>query len=544
MKKLSLFFSLLFSAAALQAAPIDFLASAQTTPLKDIQSINPPASAVSGPRRAHKTYVTPEGTPLDYTIQYTQGATTYPDIPVKVSFSEDGQSVYISNLFPGFLKDEMGAWTKGDIQPDSTIIIKLQPIIDYDVYGDESMFYTLYAGSYDLTAGVMGDVVFVLNADGSITQQDPDVYVWLGAYINGAYGGLISYGTNVKLAPQTAVYELVTVPETAVVADGIYEYTDAYNKKVVELGKVATDGDDVYFLGLVPQAGTWVKGTRDGNTVTIKKGQYLGDASGYMLELAFLQARADFSSYEFVDEITLAYDPETGIYTQPRESETDDHFMIVEQTVSGKIYLYNFDFTIKPYDGPKASIPEDPFDLKFYDFWESQQKYALMFSNSHFGTDGNYLDPANRYYYIYLDDEILTFDKETYPTLSEEITLVPWDLTLLNSEGNNYEIYGSPTSHYAYIYDPLFEKVGVQFIYFFEDQPYYSNIVYIDPEGNVTTVEVEQPNAITNAGEAKVTGMEYFNVAGQRQNFQQPGLNLVRVTLSDGTQKTYKMYVK
>ncbi|MBR5068353.1 MAG: hypothetical protein IKX25_03040 [Bacteroidales bacterium] len=544
MKKLSLFFSLLLSAAALQAAPIDFLASAQTTPLKDIQTINSPASAVSGPRRAHKTYVTPEGTPLDYTIQYTQGATTYPDIPIKVSFSEDGKSVYISNLFPGFLTDEMGAWTKGDIQADSTIIIKLQPIIDYDVYGDESMFYTLYAGSYDLTEGVMGDVVFVLNADGSITQQDPNVYVWLGAYISGAYAGLISYGTNVELAPQTAVYELVTVPETAVVTEGIYEYTDAYNKKTVELGKVATDGDDVYFLGLVPQAGTWVKGTRDGNTVTIKKGQYLGDASGYMLELAFLQARADFSSYEFVDEITLAYDPETGIYTQPRESETDDHFMIVEQTVSGKIYLYNFDFTIKPYDGPKASIPEDPFDLKFYDFWESQQKYALMFSNSHFGTDGNYLDPANRYYYIYLDEEILTFDKETYPTLSEEITLVPWDLTLLNSEGNNYEIYGSPTSHYAYIYDPLFEKVGVQFIYFFEDQPYYSNIVYIDPEGNVTTVEVEQPNAITNAGEAKVTGMEYFNVASQRQNFQQPGLNLVRVTLSDGTQKTYKMYVK
>ena len=539
MRKLSLFFSLLISAAALQAAPIDFLASAQTTPLKDIQSINPPASAVSGPRRVHKTFVTPEGTPLDYTIQYTQGATTYPDIPIQVSFSDDGKSVYINNLFPGFLTNEMEAWTKGEIQADSTIIIKLQPIIDYDVYGDESMFYTLYAGSYDLTAGVMGDVVFVLNADGSITQQDPGVYVWLGAYIGDTYAGLISYGTNVQLTPQTAVYELVTVPETAVVTEGVYEYTDAYNKKTVELGKVATDGNDVYFLGLVPQAGTWVKGTRDGNTVTIKKGQYLGDTSGYMLELAFLQARADFSGYEFVDEITFAYDPETGIYSQPRESETDDYFMIVEQTVSGKIYLYNFDFTIKPYDGPQASIPEDPFDLKFYDFWEQSQKYAIMFSNSYYGTDGSYLDPANRYYYIYLDEEILTFDTDVYTTLPEEMTLIPWDFT-----ASNNDIYGSPTSHYAYIYDPLFEKVGVQFVYFFEDQPYYSNIVYIDPEGNVTTVEVEQPNAITNASDAKVTGMEYFNAAGQRQNFQQKGFNLVRVTLSDGTQKTYKMYVK
>ena len=60
----------------------------------------------------------------------------------------------------------------------------------------------------------------------------------------------------------------------------------------------------------------------------------------------------------------------------------------------------------------------------------------------------------------------------------------------------------------------------------------------------MTTVEVEQPNTITNASNAKVTGMEYFNAAGQRQNFQQKGFNLVRVTLSDGSQKTYKMYVK
>ena len=197
------------------------------------------------------------------------------------------------------------------------------------------------------------------------------------------------------------------------------------------------------------------------------------------------------------------------------------------------------EFTIKPYDGPKASIPEDPYNLSFYDFWETSQKYAIMFSNTPYGTDGNYLEPENRYYYIYLDEEILTFDTDVYTTLPEEMTLIPWDFTASNSD-----IYGSPLLHYAYIYDPLFEKIGVQFIYCFEDQPYYSNIVYIDPEGNVTTVEVEQPNTITNASNAKVTGMEYFNAAGQRQNFQQKGFNLVRVTLSDGSQKTYKMYVK
>jgi hypothetical protein len=543
MKKLSFFISFLLGTFALQATPIDVLPDAQSSFLKDIEGVIP-ALTTSGPRRAHKTYVTPEGTPLDYTMKYTQ-TTEYPDIPVKVSFSEDGQSVYFSNLFPSFLTNEMGAWTKGDIQPDSTIIVKKQLIIDYDVYGDESMFYSLYAGSYDLTAGEMGDATFVLHADGSISQKDPGEYLWLGAYLNDAYAGYISYGINVQLTPMTEVYEPVVLPETATVGEALYQYTDAYNKSQLQKGKVGVDGDDIYFQGLTPEIPeAWVKGTREGNTVTIKSGQYLGEGKGYLLELAFLQARADFSSYESVDEISFNYDPETGVYAQIRETEDADHFMIVEQTVSGKIYLYNFDFTISPYDGPKASIPEDPFNLAFYDFWEQSQKYALMFSNTYFGTDGSYLEPENRYYYIYMDDEIMTFNKETYPTLSEEMTLIPWDLTLLNSEGNNYEIYSSPTQHYAYIYEPLFEKLGVQFVYFYEDLPYFSNIVYIDPEGNVTTVEVEQPNIISKTDENKVTGMEYFNAVGQRQMFQQKGLNLVRVTLSDGTQKTYKMYVK
>ncbi len=86
MKKLSFFLTLLLGAAVLQAAPIDYLASTQSTPLKDISTIDVPA-AVNGPRRAHKTYVTPEGTPLDYTMKFTQGSQVYPDRPVKVSSS-------------------------------------------------------------------------------------------------------------------------------------------------------------------------------------------------------------------------------------------------------------------------------------------------------------------------------------------------------------------------------------------------------------------------------------------------------------------------
>ena len=541
MKKLSLLAALLTATATLSAASIDVLADKQVS-LSDIESLTPPTAAAiqtPGSRRAHKTFVTPEGTPLDYKMKYNVGTRVYPDRPVQVSFSEDGQSVYFGNLFPSFLTNDMGAWTKGDIQPDSTIIVKMQPIIDYDVNGDESSFYTLYAGGYDAAGGVMTDAVFVLHADGSVTQQDPNAYIALGAYIGETYAGLITYANNSEMTPLTEVLEPVTIPATAICGEAIYDGRDLSNQPLIRKRDIATDGNDVYFKGFTPDIDAWVKGTREGSTVTIKSGQYLGIAQGYLLQLGLICARADFSSYEFVDEVTLSYDPETGIYAQVRESETDDHYMFVEQTLSGTIFSYTFDFTIKPYDGPKASIPEDPYNLTFYDFWESSQKYAIMFSNTAYGTDGTYLEPENRFYYIYIDDEILTFDTDTYTELPEEMTLIPWNFT-----ASNNDIYSSSNYHYAYIYESLFEQLGVQFLYFFNGLAYYSNIVYIDPEGNVTTVEVEQPNAIANAGEAKVTGMEYFNAAGQRQNFQQKGFNLVRVTLSDGTQKTYKMYVK
>lgn len=543
MKNVFLLVSLLTGAASLQAAPIDFLADKQA-PQGDIEMFTPKAAPTVGTpasRRAHKILVAPEGTPVAYTMKYNQGSTTYPDRPVQVSFSEDGSSVYFGNLFPGFLTNDMGAWVKGDIQSDSTIVVKLQLFMNYDVSGDESIFYDLYAGGYDLTAGVMTDAVFVLGEGGVITQKDPTAYIWLGAYQGETYLGLLSYETNVELTPLDNELEPISIPETAIVSEGIYDYTNAYGNKVVQKGKTATDGNDVYFQGLTPEApDAWVKGTRDGNTVTLKNEQYLGEGAGFLLKLGFLQARADFSSYEPVDQISLTYDPETGTYAQTRQSETDDIFMIVEYTLSGTIYLYNFNFTIKPYDGPKASIPEDPFNLSFHNFWESSQRYAIMFSNTPYGTDGSYLEPENRYYYIYLDDEILTFDTETYTTLPEEMTLIPWNFT-----ASNNDIYGSPLQHYAYIYEPLFEKIGVQFVYYYNDQSYRSNIVYIDLDGNVTTVEYKNPTTgIADASDAKTVGMEYFNVAGQRQNFQQKGLNLVRVTRSDGSQKTYKLYVK
>lgn len=472
-------------------------------------------------------------------MKYTQ-SNTYPDRSVQVSFSEDGTSVYFGNLFPGFLNNSMGAWIKGDIQPDSTIIVRMQHFMDYDVAGDESLYYELYAGSIDLATNTPGDAILVLKEGGVITQKDPNSYLWVGAYSGETYLGLITYETQMELKPVIDLPELVTVPETAEVSEAIYEYSDAYKASKTVKGQIATDGNDVYFLGLVPEAGTWVKGTREGNTVTLKEGQYLGDANGYFLKLGFLTARSDFSAYEEVDQITFTYDPETETYCQLRESDTDDYLMIVEKTLSGTIFLYNFDFTVHKYDGPRATIPSDPMNLVFYDFWESQQKYALMFDNTLFGKDGTYLEPENLYFYAYLDDEILTFSPDTYTTLSEEMTLIPWNFTLSNND-----IYGSPTRHYFYIYDPLFEKVGAQFVYMFDDQPYYSNIVYIDPEGNVTTVEVENtPVGISLLDDSAVVDQRYYDVTGRSQQFQRKGFNIVSVTRADGSKRVYKMLVK
>jgi len=494
---------------------------------------------LQGPKRAVALeQVTPEGTPFDcYISYYLYGFDTYAytDRKVQASQAPDGSAIYFGNLFPSFLTNEVEAWTKGEIQADGTILIPVQFIYNY------AGAYNLYAGGYDAATGQMKDISLVINEDGSISQANPSEYLMLAALNDDlSYLTAACYQTNTVITsqPTGAAGEPVVVPETAVVDDYIYNYYDAYKNRKIQKGKVAVDGDDVYFCGLTPQVeGSWVKGTKQGNQVTIEAEQYLGEGAGYQLKLQFLKVVPDFSSYESVDQIVINYDPETNSYNQVRESEEEPWYFIVESLTSGKIYLYNFDFQVSYYPGDLPVKPAAPYNVKLYDFYADSGRGCIYFDNTNLGVEGEYLEPTNLYYQVYMDDELHTFSVDDYESLEEDITLVPWYM----KDGQSF--FYNATNHFVYFND-LIENAGAQIVYFCDGQALYSDIVTVDWEGNTTVTEVN--NEVTGIQQmaAQQGAQQWFDLQGRSLAQPQKGLNVVRVRQNDGSCKSYTTFVK
>ena len=482
--------------------------------------------------------VTPEGTPFDcYMSYYLYGmdAYAYSDRPVQASQAPDGSAIYFGNLFPSFLSNDDPAWTKGEVQADGTILVRVQYIYNY------ANTYNLYAGGYDMATNTMHDISFKINADGSISQADPDELLMLAALDdegNFQIAAVYQNHTLITAQPTGAAGEPVVVPETAVVEPFIYNYYDAYKNRKIEKGQVAVDGNDVYFCGITPHVeNSWVKGTKEGNEVTIEAGQYLGFGAGYQLELQILKVAPDMSSYESTDKAVLTYDPETNSYSQVRESEDEPHYFFVEALTSGTIYLYHFDFKISYYPGDLPVKPAAPYNVKLYDFYAQDSRACIYFDNTNLGENGEYLEPSNLYYQVYMDDELYTFTPDSYVNLEEDMTLVPWALQ------DNKDFFVNSTNHFAYIYD-LFESMGAQIVYFCDGQAIYSDIVTIDWDGNITTTEVNNDVTGIQQVAGQLGAQQWFDLQGHRLSKPQQGLNVVRVRQNDGSWKGYTTVVK
>ncbi len=520
--------SLLLIATALTVGAAQ--ATEQNDVLNLLQVPNVPA-----PARAAQAYVDPEGTPFDcYLTCEVAGAQHQADRPIQVSIAPDGSSIYFSNLFPSFIPADTEAWAKGEIQADGTINVPVQHIYDY---GD---VYQLYVCSFDMATMSTYDAQFVINADGSISQADPNSYLMLAALDeSGTFLGYITFQTQTLITSQPTedVRVPASLPEGVEPQTYIYSYTDAYNNAQLLKGQVAFDGSDVYFYGLTPQCPAWVVGTMEGNDVTLKIGQYLGVTAGYDLELQVLKVKPDFSSFYNVDEFVMIYDPATGNFSQ-KVADDGDLYFITEGTTSGQIYSYNFNFALTPYDGPKPVIPADPYNVKLYDFHEDSGRNCVYFENTNLGVNGEYMEPENLYYQIYLDDELYTLPTDLYTNISEDLTLIPWNLA------DGKDIYCNPANHFVYVYEFLVETMGAQIVYFVDDKAYYSNIVSADFDGNQYVTYVN--NDITGISEvaAQVGYMEYYDLSGNRLNRPQSGINIIKMTQADGSVKTLKTIVK
>ena len=491
----------------------------------------------SGALRA-KAAVTPEGTPAPYVFSDYY----YSSVSVKVSKSEDGSKVFFSNMFPYVFADEE-AWVQGNVSTDGTsVTIPLEPIAELEA---ADAFYKVYP------------VEMIVSEEGSITGVEPLVFVkdedkyyfdddatnparFIGLCAledDGTFIGYFDYTYLIAYEPYTGPTEVVELPEGAVPEDYTYMYYAAGlfgATQTIVNGQVYIDGNDVYMNLLTCGYEAWVKGTKDGNTVTFPGGQYVDCGSFLTFQPFYTDGTTDEEGYLFTYpcDYVFTLNPETNTFVAATLEGKDLYSGLV--TADGGLYTYAFDYIVgKPVEGP--AVPSDPHDL-YVEYYDYYGQYAFEYYLDPVDVDGNFLNLDNLAYYIYVDDEIYTLTPDVFVELTEEMTLIPYGFT----EG--WDVYDG----IIYIGEDLLTSVGVQAVYTAGGETNYSNVACIDLEGNEYTLPAPQlnPDGLNNVNVKKVTSVEIYDAQGRKLEAAQQGMNVVKMVAADGSVKTIKMYKK
>jgi len=269
------------------------------TPVEEDQLVEVPAGVELEDWHIEATYYT------------SQGANDINE-PNKVAF--DGDDVYVQGLAYYFPE----AWVKGTIVNGQAVFASGQFVGEDDngkeylngatVDAENSFVYQdSYVFDYDVEAQKLTLVV----DNGYLTEcsEKTSISAW-------------GYYSNLEIIKGEAVQpEVVVAPENLVTEDYIFtsqelsfdEETEdpIYEDYEAEI-KVGFDGNDVYVQGLcanfyLPEA--WVKGEKNGSTVTFTTGQYFGQVNN--------QYDLFFVGYgeSGIEDVVMTYDEATGEFT-------------------------------------------------------------------------------------------------------------------------------------------------------------------------------------------------------------------------------------
>ena len=212
---------------------------------------------------------------------------------VKVIF--DGDDVYISGL-SYFCPD---AFVKGSLNRDVWTFEPLQYMGDFSFSdGDASLFMSGNPQSEGFTA--------TLNEDETVFTFPSYVCEY---YAIGQDSGLTAYWSpNTTLTLIEGEVDLpVEAPTDLVTEQYSLNATSEFegNPSISRLVQLGFYGDEVYLQGIsedLPNA--WIKGTREGNTVTFESGQYLGLLAN---KPVYMMAVNRMNTSE-IQPLTLTYD--------------------------------------------------------------------------------------------------------------------------------------------------------------------------------------------------------------------------------------------
>lgn len=452
----------------------------------------------------------------------------------------DGKTVWVHNPINAYYAD---TWVKMERANGDTLSMSLPMHFVHEEYSDgysqdgylyklkatkeeyEGSTYITFVADDDQTAKFVwrNDTLSFLNttADSKLLGMCDEEGNWYGYgdYVQ-SYAPFAETPVAPKDASNAATYGL--------------RYVDS-GQEYGRLAKVVREGDDIFVSGLsdnLPDA--WAKGTLDGTKLTFKGNQYMGldkvtESYAYFQPIVHLDVWYDYGdgTGEYYSEPFLAETIDFTFDEAAATFATDSTFCVNQgKNVVNQLFPYE-EAKFSPWED-KPYTPADPTDLSYMPYEEDLGYGMFLFAPYEFSKDGEQLNPAALYYNIFLDDEKYTFDPEDYPTLSEEMTDVPFGFTDRASFTNYAGLYN------VYLYVTGFERIGVQMVYKGGGETRKSAIVYCDATDGISRV--------TSHGAA--VSRTFTDLSGRRVAAPEKGIYVETVTYADGTQQSVKRVAK
>lgn len=337
----------------------------------------------------------------------------------------------------------------------------------------------------------------------------------------------------------------------------LYGYESGYQTGRVKM-VYADDGQTVYIqdpLCYGEGVGAWVQGqlSEDGLTISVPLGQYVAynEEYDYGLVLAWGSTMVidlgddfywlDFYADETKTEVCYAVDPENGTITMLDSEGSVDNPYPYDCEATGLAGVWSDDGSVATIEWGSTwtvmgetvpAVPANPEVTDFFDSGREDGYTRLDFNINLFDVDGNPLNSDYLTYSIYVDnDELFTFDYDTYGAsngFDTDMTEIPYGFSGYDFYLRRVYFYRTNTGD-----NPFFTwRIGIQVHYTVDGVRNSSDIVYL---------EVYEPSSVSEiAGAKEVSGVRYFNMAGQELS-QPQGLTIQVTTFTDGTTTATKV---
>ena len=306
--------------------------------------------------------------------------------------------------------------------------------------------------------------------------------------------------------------------QTAVVApENLVAETYVFNAVVEKWGelsdltlwvKAGFDGNDAYIQGLAADADMnakemWVKATKnDAGQYVIPANQLMGTVAGRYGNSDYFFTAVDADG-NMVD-VVLNYDAEKGQFT------TDQKLVINGLATEVSAYESFTNVTVTKFNEVAATPAAPTVDRVDFEEWSSSVTCTIPAV----GTNGETLNPGKLFYTVWIEkdgqQQPYTFKADGW-SLLEDTTEPSWSYNY-NSWSNSHNIYFQDTTEEC----ATWTKIGVQSIYYGAGETHKTDIAWLATTG-ISTVKWD----------GKTGKVAIYNVAGQRLNTPQKGLNII-----------------